>query len=296
LAGDASKTQARTLDEANELIATLSEQVVALERRQSESRLADELRDAFGLAAAVNVMATRVSHTRQLEMIVNTGARVIGATAASLFLLDKNAAELIFEVAIGPMAEQAKQFRVPLGQGIVGLVAVTGQPMVISNVEQDPRHASHIAESIGYTPKSILCVPLIVDGEVIGVFELLDREDGSSFTPADIELLGEFANQAAVAIEQSDAFRSLVPLIGRVFEELGLIPREQQGVLRERAEAFARNVEETRSFKQTLELAHLVHEIAGQGESEFKVCQQILESFASYLRGRRAWSDHLGGR
>jgi len=285
---------AQTLEEAREVIAQQRAEITALRQELAGSRLAEELRDAFGLAATVNVLAAPVTHVRLIEMIVDTAARVIGARAAALFLIDHEASELIFEVATGAKAEEVKQFRVPLGEGIAGLVAVTGQPMAISNVEQDPRHASHIAESVGYMPQSILCVPLQYNGEVIGVFELLDREDGASFSPADIELLDQFAGQAAVAIEQSRTFRNLVPMIGRTLEELELLPQEQQGPLRERVEAFTRSVEETRSFQQTLELARLIQHVASQGEPEYRLCRQVLESFSDYVRSQRLWPDSFG--
>lgn len=291
---DASGNPVQTLEEAREVIARQGDEISALRQEVAGSRLAEELRNAFGLAATVNVLASPVTHVRLLEMIVNTAARVIGARAAALFLIDHEASELIFEVATGAKAEEVKQFRVPLGEGIAGLVAVTGQPMAISNVEQDPRHASHIAESVGYMPQSILCVPLLHNGEVIGVFELLDREDGASFTPADIDMLDQFASQAAVAIEQSRTFRNLVPMIGRTLEELGLLPQEQQDPLRERVEAFTRSVEEARSFQQTLELARLVQQIAAQGEPEYRLCREILESFSAYVEGQRLWPDSFG--
>src|SRR5207245_1557500 len=111
--------------------------------------------------------------------------------------------ELIFEVALGQKAQEVKKFAIPLGHGIAGLVAVSGQPMAISDAQRDPRQASDIARSVGYVPQSILCVPLFYNDQIIGVLELLDKADASSFTAADMETLGLFANQAAVAIEQS---------------------------------------------------------------------------------------------
>ncbi|CAN5496269.1 hypothetical protein BH23CHL2_BH23CHL2_06420 [soil metagenome] len=291
---DTSGSPVQTLEEAREIIARQNEEIDGLRQQLADSDLAEELRSAFGLAATVNVLASPVAHVRLLEMIVNTAARVIGARAAALFLIDHEASELIFEVATGSKAEEVKQFRVPLGEGIAGLVAVTAQPMAISNADQDPRHATHIAESVGYMPQSILCVPLIHDGEVIGVFELLDREDGASFSPADIELLDQFAGQAAVAIEQSRTFRNLVPMIGRTLLELGLLPREQQGPLRDRVEAFTQSVEEAQSFAQTLELARLVQGIASGGDAEYRLCRQILENVSDYLRRQRVWSDSFG--
>jgi GAF domain-containing protein len=210
-------------------------------------------------------------------MIVATAAQVLRAKAGALLLMDEETEELVFEVAVGGRAEDVKRFRVPIGHGIAGHVAATGQPIAVSEAAEDPRAASDIADQVGYRPESILCVPLFYDDEVIGVLELLDKEDGSSFTPEDIESLGLFANQAAVAIEQSRIHTSLGALIGDVLRTRELAPA---------AEAFARRAGEDPSSRQALALAQLVREIANAGEREAQACRAILEGFADYLRAQ----------
>src|SRR5206468_5403043 len=117
-----------------------------------------------------------VTHSRLLEMIVQTAAQVISARAASLFLINRQTQELVFEVALGQKAEDVKKFTVPLGHGIAGLVAVSGQPIAVSDASKDPRQAADIARSVGYVPQTILCVPLFYNDQIIGVLELLDKE------------------------------------------------------------------------------------------------------------------------
>jgi signal transduction protein with GAF and PtsI domain len=120
-------------------LARAQEEISRLERRLSDERFAEELKDALTLAAAAGQISAPVTHSRLLEMIVETAASVIPSRAASLFLIDQETEELIFEVALGPEAEEVRKFRVPLGQGIAGLVAVSGQPMAISDASSDPR-------------------------------------------------------------------------------------------------------------------------------------------------------------
>ena len=117
-------------------------------------------------------------------------------------------------MALGSKAKEVRKFRIPLGHGIAGLVAVSGQPMAISDAKSDPRQAADIAQSVGYEPESILGVPLFYEEEVVGVLELLDREGAPSYSSADMATLGLFANQAAVAIEQSRARGNLAALLG----------------------------------------------------------------------------------
>jgi len=269
------------------------EEISHLRRLLADERFAEELKEALSLAATAGTIASPVTHSRLLEMIVKTAASVIPSRAAALFLVDEEEEELIFEVALGQKADEVKKFRVPLGHGIAGLVAVSGQPMAISDAKSDPRQAADIAESVGYRPESILCVPLYHEEEVIGVLELLDREGASSYSAADMETLGLFANQAAVAIEQSRNQQNLATLLGRVLGSLGGVPDHRRVGLREGAHSFVAGVEEDPSHRQALELASLVREICRRGEEEHGACRAILEGFSGYLRSRPYWDDGL---
>lgn len=149
-------------------------------RLETEHFVAD-LRQALNLAVVANTVATPVTHQRLLEMIVEVAAQVIKAQAAALFLIDEESNELVFEVALGSRASEVKKFRVPLGHGVAGLVAVTGQPLAISKADQDSRQAVDIARAVGYQPKSIISVPLFYEEQVIGVLELMDKQDAPGF-------------------------------------------------------------------------------------------------------------------
>jgi len=250
-------------------------------------RFAASLREALSVAESAGTIGARVTHPDLLRMIVATAAQVLRARAAALLLVDDATEELVFEVAVGGQAEGVKELRVPLGHGIAGHVAVTGQPIAVSDAGTDPRAAKDIAERVGYRPESILCVPLFYDDEVIGVLELLDKENGASFTTDDIESLGLFANQAAVAIEQSRLHSNLGALIGDVLRTVGN-GEDTRRELAADASAFASRVEQDPTSRQAVALAALVQEIASAGEREATACRAILESFAGYLRARQS--------
>src|SRR5689334_16483173 len=117
----------RETPERAEGLATIERQVREIERLQRRlevERCAGELQQAIGVAAAAGTIASPVTHSRLLEMIVETAAQVISARAASLFLIDRESQQLVFEVALGQKGEEVKKFTVPLGHGIAGLVAV----------------------------------------------------------------------------------------------------------------------------------------------------------------------------
>jgi GAF domain-containing protein len=270
------------------------EEISRLKRRLADEHFAEELKDALTLAASAGEISSPVAHSRLLEMIVETAASVIPSRAAALFLVDEEEEELVFEVALGSKAEEVRKFRVPLGHGIAGLVAVSGQPMAVSDVAKDPRQAADIAESVGYAPESILCVPFFYEEEIIGVLELLDREGAPSYSAVDMATLGLFANQAAVAIEQSRNQQSLGALLGDAIQSLGGVPDHREEALLEGSRSFTAGFEEDASYRRALELAALVREISHQGEEEHRACRTILEGFAGYLRSRPRPEEEVG--
>jgi GAF domain-containing protein len=276
----------RELDDAHATIARQTAELEQMRLRLSMERYAAEVRRALALAATAGTISSPVTHSQLLEMIVGAAAQVISARAASLFLINEATNELIFEVALGQKAQEVKKFAVPLGHGIAGLVAVSGQPMAVSDAQDDPRHASDIAQSIGYVPNSILCVPLFYNDQVIGVLELLDKEGAPSFSAADMETLGLFANQAAVAIEQSRTHRNLVALMGEVLQSLADLPEHDRSRLQQETRSFVGAVEEDVTYRQALDMARLVQEIVWHGEREAQACATILRGFADYLRSR----------
>lgn len=277
-------------DELIQLQATVdrqSDEIERLRRRLADERLAEDLRSALITAGTAGTISSPVSHSHLLEMVVETAANVISANAASLFLIDAESEELVFEVALGQKAEEVKKFRVPLGHGIAGLVAVSGQPMAISDAQSDPRQASDIAKTVGYAPQSILCVPLMYDDEVIGVLELLDKQGAPSFSPSDMEALYLFANLAAVAIEQSRTHRSVVALVDMALEGLAGVPEYEKQGLRARARDFATRLQdEDLEYRQALDLAKLVHQLVVRGDDEAELCTTILRGFGTYLHAR----------
>src|SRR3954469_14524911 len=158
----------------------------------ADSEFAAQLRQSLIRMAAAGQLTAPVAHTDVLDLIVGTAAQVLGAQAASLYLIDRAANELVFEVALGESAAQARKFRVPVGQGIAGWVALSGQPVARSDVAQDARFAGGIAERIGYVPRTVLCLPLRSGDDVIGVIELFDKTNGQPFSAGDMQVLEQF--------------------------------------------------------------------------------------------------------
>jgi GAF domain-containing protein len=211
---------------------------------------------------------------------------VTSAKQAALFLIDEETQELRFETTIGPHAAQIRSLRIPLGHGIAGLVAQTGEPMVVTDADRDPRQAADIARAAGYTPKNILCVPLVYGDRIIGALEMMDKQGAHSFAASDIETLGFFAKQAAVAIEQSLVTRNISQLLTTSLETLWTSAEKPKEALQQHARSFGHHLEMLPLYDRALDLAGFVHEIVSAGESEVKLCEAVLRSLTEYLRSR----------
>jgi GAF domain-containing protein len=126
---------------------------------------------------------------------------IFQAKASSIFLLDEATDELVFEAVAGQGSESLVGRRFPSSTGIAGFVLVSRQPLVIEDVVEDPRFSRETAESTGFVPKGLMAVPLLHEERALGVLEVLDRPSEARFTLAEMELLGLFANQAAIALD-----------------------------------------------------------------------------------------------
>jgi GAF domain-containing protein len=214
-----------------------------------------------------------------LQSIVEAAARIFGAAAASIALIDEKTQTLVFRVATGAGNENVVGMRVPLDQGLVGYVALTGQPLAISDVQHDQRFNQGFARSTGYVPRSILATPLLSGDRVIGVMEVLDKIEAPSFGMRDMELLGLFARQAAMAIHQSQVYDQL----GKALVDglCALVPPEDAELsvaLKEMGEA---NHEDLLPA-----VAERFYAISQMGESEQRACLDILSTFQRYAHSK----------
>lgn len=135
-----------------------------------------------------------------LSTIVETAAETVGAEAGSILLYDEDG-KLRFHTASGDAARAVKPMAVEPGQGIAGWTADTGEPAIVNDVAADPRFEDSFDRETGFRTRSILCVPLTLEHRVIGVIELLNKDQGGEFDDEDQSLLFSLADQAAISIE-----------------------------------------------------------------------------------------------
>ena len=241
--------------------------------------LAEELRRLVLAVQASGRAILPVAHDELLQTVVEAAARIFGAAAASIALVDEKNQTLVFHVAYGAGRDEVVGMSIPINQGIAGYVAMTGQPMAISNVQQDTRFARAAAEKTGYVPRSILAMPLLYNDRVIGVIEVLDKINAPSFGMQDMELLALFARQAAMAIHSSQQYEQLDQALLSGLKELVGVESEMAQVLRAPPDDLA-------AKNDVLALADAFSSISQLGDAERKMCLQVLQTFADYVRAK----------
>jgi len=137
-----------------------------------------------------------------LDRILLKTTEDLNAEAGSILLIEEKTNLLYFKSVTGEKAEELRKVKLKVGEGIVGWVASTKTPLIVNDVSQDPRFAERISAKIQFPTQSILCVPLVVNDQVLGALELINKKDKETlFTEDDLRLLMIIGNQVARAID-----------------------------------------------------------------------------------------------
>lgn len=143
-----------------------------------------------------------------LEKIIARVTYCVEAQLGSVMLIDEEKNDLYIAAATGISDEIMKSVRTPVGQGISGWVAENGEPLLVEDIEKDPRFGKKKSSS-KYSTNSLISAPLINRGRIIGVINVNNKLNHQPFTQDDLNLLENIANQAAIAIENARLFQKV---------------------------------------------------------------------------------------
>ena len=201
-----------------ELFATQAS--IALE----QSRLLQEAQLSARQLATLSEVSMAVSSTLDLDTalkrVMDRAVEILRAEAGSLLLADPQSNNLTFEVVLGPAGTNLLGMKTPIGKGIVGTVAQTNEPLIINDVSADPRWNLEFDEDTEFRTKDLLCVPMTAHNRVVGVIEVINKLDGSTFTQEECNLLMSFGAQAAIAIENAQVFTRVDQALAERVQEL----------------------------------------------------------------------------
>jgi PAS domain S-box-containing protein len=156
-----------------------------------------------------SIISSTLNLSEVLAYIMDHVNQLTQSVASTLMLLDDQTGELVFSVPTGPKADELMDIRIPPGKGVAGWVVKHEEPLLVLDVRKDPRFYAEIDKVIGFETKSMVCVPLKTRTKLIGVLEVINKADNTSFTKDDLLLLSVFASEAALAIENARVYTEL---------------------------------------------------------------------------------------
>jgi HD-GYP domain-containing protein (c-di-GMP phosphodiesterase class II) len=179
-----------------------------------------------------------------VPLILEEVNKAIDAEAQSLWMLNEETGLIGCHYATGAGGEAIKKVTVPLGRGIVGASVENQTAIMIEDAQNDERVFRAADQQTGFVTRSLLCVPLVRQGKSIGAIEAVNKRGGGLFGQADLELLCNIADSAALSIENARLYAELAAsydgTLDALTAALDLRDRETEGHSRRVVEYTAR--------------------------------------------------------
>jgi signal transduction histidine kinase len=171
-------------------------------------------------------MGTSMAFDDVLTTALRFTSTLMGGDGSSILLVDRDSGSLNFFIALGEKSEQLRNIALERGEGIAGYVAETGIPVVVGDVNREPRFSDRVDRLTGFKTRSIACVPLKFHGELTGVVEVVSKKPGA-FGDKELDTLGAIAGPVAVMLENARLLRE----VKRLHDELAQAARAKAEVL-----------------------------------------------------------------
>ncbi len=157
------------------------------------------------------IINSTLNINRLLSIIMEMIKDIMDTETSTLLLYDEDMEELVFKVALGEAGDELKEkYRVKLGQGIAGWVALNRKNLQVDDVYSDPRFDPMYDKNTGFITKSILCAPLLFKGKLLGVIQAINPVKKQGFDENDMNLFRVFSNQAALAVQNAIFFQKAI--------------------------------------------------------------------------------------
>ncbi|MCK5307981.1 MAG: GAF domain-containing protein [Zetaproteobacteria bacterium] len=181
---------------------------IILDKGRMILELDNRLRQFSILYEVGSLLVSSLDQKAIRKMTMETMTRLMNAEAGSLLLLDETSGELYFEVALGIKGAKVKNVRLKRGEGIAGWVAEHGKPLIIHDVNNDPRFLRRVDKRTDFNTKNMACVPIKIKDKVVGVLQAINRLDGR-FTEEEMDLFQLFSNEVAIALDNARLYEEL---------------------------------------------------------------------------------------
>jgi len=213
-----------------------------------------------------------------IRNLLENSAASLGSGEASVLVREGETGDLRFLTAIGAVAEQLQDVRVPAGKGIAGFVLSSGQPMAVADAVGEETFYAEVDKRTGYSTQTILATPLRYDGEVIGVLEYINRigePPYAPFTPEEMDRAAVYADAIASLVHAYDAARLVRELSDKV------IAADKSLDLAE-IRTWLSELRDSGPHRERMELAVMLREVAARGDAERQLCRQLLDAILRF--------------
>ncbi|MEZ4764437.1 MAG: SpoIIE family protein phosphatase [Calditrichia bacterium] len=176
---------------------------VSKENQQHRKTLEEKVNALSSLIEVGIIINSTVQLNEVMKLVMEKALGVMNAEASAVFLI--NAEKHVFEipVALGDASAKFKTIEIPMDVGIAGAIAKSGEAEIIPDAYKDSRFNAKVDKETGFVTRSILAAPLKVRDKLIGVAEVINRNDGNAFDEDDLNLFSAFCRQVAMAIENA---------------------------------------------------------------------------------------------
>lgn len=165
-----------------------------------------------------NELALTLDLNRLLNQVVHAAAEICYSEAASILLYDEVRGVLIFAAASNLSEPLMRGLEVPVDSSIAGWIVTHREPVITYDADNDPRHFGGVGKATKIKTNSMLGIPLVAKGNVLGALEVINKLEGT-FDEQDQELLMVLGAQAAISIENARLFHQS-DLISELVHEL----------------------------------------------------------------------------
>lgn len=245
------------------------------------------------LIEATQTVNSSLDLGKVLQLILDEAMRITDAERGTIYLVDEDTKEIWSRILVGGEINEIRQ---PIGKGISGYVAETGESVSIKDAYNDPRFNPEFDKRTGFTTRNILCVPMRNKEEkTIGVFQLINKRVGE-FDADDEIFLKAFSVHASIAIENSRLASEMVKTerlsaVGRMAGSIIHNIKNPMSAIRLYAQVLKKRASDEES-------SNLVDEITSQIDRLVKMAQEVLDFSrgVSQMNAQRTkFNEFLGG-
>lgn len=272
----------RIMHEHPQILINIAEALSLRLRMSNEKLLNDFRRYEKEVTEQINRLnyfievAKRVNSTIQidelLKIILEIALEITNADRGTVYLIDEKSGEIWSKVLVG---DEITEIRLPIGKGVAGYVAQTGETINLEDAYQDSRFNPEVDMKTGYRTKTMLCQPIKdKDGKIVGVFQLLNKK-GGVFTKNDEEMLNALAIHASIAIQNAKMAQELVnterlAAIGKMASTIVHDIKNPMTTIKAYAQVLRKKIGESEAIQ-------LVNEVINQIDRLANMAQEILD-------------------